>query len=227
MAAEIKSAGGCEPISEEDHRFALEKLKQVTAGLLPKHSTEAKAAFGVVRNHLKQSAESLAACLDLIAVSYHEAGHAVITYRATGFAGGETSIIPDAEKGTLGHSADYLSDSTNHSDAESFILSTYAGGHAQRRIQPAAGDEGCQRDDEMASEILEQWGWKEREAEFRKRSLDLVERHWPEIEAVALELTRSCTLDNTEVELIADAAVGDATPAALAGYRALKAINGL
>ena len=44
-----------------------------------------------------------------------------------------------------------------------------------------------------------------REQEFRDQAQYLVGQHWPEIAAVAEELLRCGTLDDSEVEIIADA----------------------
>jgi hypothetical protein len=158
--------------------------------------------------------------------AYHEAAHAVVTYRAAGFSGGRITISPRPENGVLGSAEDGISDSFSAGDMESRVLSLYAGGHAQRRCDPSSGTNGCDQDDEMAAQLLDEWGWREREQELRQRALELVQRHWAEVIAVAEELLKVETLDDTEVEILADGAARDPERAdvagALARYRAFK-----
>ena len=64
---------------------------------------------------------------------------------------------------------------------------------------------------------------EEREKSFRLKSGEMVETHWREIAAVANELLIHQTLDDTEVETIADIAAGvpDVSLGDLVQYRAL------
>jgi hypothetical protein len=138
----------------------------------------------------------------------HEAAHAVVLYRTAGFADC-LKLAPSDDN--LGAAIDTgLINSACAEDREARIVSCYAGGHAQRRADPASGTDGCDVDEEIAADLLRQWGWhwgwSEREQELRQRSADLVEERWVEIQAVAVELLQRQTLDATEVELIADAA---------------------
>jgi hypothetical protein len=167
-------------------------------------------------------------------IAHHEAAHAVVLYRTMGVAD-DVSIIPGpittSDEGdvvrTLGEASGY-GDSSNRNHMKGRVLSCYAGGHAQRRCDPAEGELGCETDDEIAAEVMRQNGWEHREQEFRARARDLVDQHWPEIVAVADELQRTPALDNVEVELIADAAAGlgeamsGDLATALARYRALR-----
>ena len=156
--------------------------------------------------------------MDVRITAHHEAAHAVVNYRVKGFAGGEISIVPQSDHGVLGSAADGLSESTSAEDIEARILSCYAGGHAQRIVDPSSGADGCDEDDRIADELLVFWCWQRRDQKLRERALELVRHHWTEIVAVADELQRVQVLDNTEVEIIADFAAGD--PAAdLAAYR--------
>jgi hypothetical protein len=154
--------------------------------------------------------------------AHHEAAHAVVTYRLTGHVGGHVSIVPRSERGTLGHVTDGVSDSTSPDDMEAFIVSCYAGGHAQRIIDPSCGNEGCEQDEDLAREQLRLFGWELRDQELRERSLSLVRKHWTEIVAVAAELQCVQVLEDAEVGMIADAAAGDPDAnLALAQYRAV------
>jgi hypothetical protein len=160
----------------------------------------------------------------LLDVAYHEAAHAVIQYRASGSADAWTSIIPNAEEGTLGHSQDGLTDSSSESDCRARILSCYAGGYSDRKrgcYQAAQ----CFGDEQAANEILLMRGWESRGSQLRSKSRGMVEMYWNEIAAVAEELIRSKKLDMTEIEIIADLAAGDqdTRPEDLTMYRALKA----
>ena len=159
------------------------------------------------------------------ATAHHEAAHVVVSYRVTGDAGGVTSIVPNLEAGTLGHVTDYLTVSTNEEDLEARVLSCYAGRHADRRF--GSRDRGYEPDEEAAAEVLRMTGWEHREQELRTRSGELVERYWPEIEAVANELVLHRELDPDEVALICDAVAGDSeAKLALASYRVLKSNAG-
>ncbi len=157
--------------------------------------------------------------------AYHEAAHAVVQYRTSGFVGGDVTIVPRADAtGIIGGSAaDDWSDSFSPEHMEATILSCYAGGHAQREVEPLCGAEGCDKDDAQADEQLRWFGWQDREQELRERSLVLTRKHWAEIEAVADELLRHKVLDYVEVETICDAAAGDAEAnIGLAQYRAFR-----
>jgi hypothetical protein len=153
--------------------------------------------------------------------AHHEAAHAVLLYRTAGFVGGHITIVPRQMEDyrRLGCAFDGWSDSFNAEHMEARILSLYAGGHAQRILDPTCGAEGCGSDDEQAGEELRLHGWEHREQELRERSLALTRKHWAEIVAVADELLRVPVLDDTEVELICDAVAGD-PDADLAQYRA-------
>jgi hypothetical protein len=156
----------------------------------------------------------------LTAIALHEAAQAVVLYRSASYVGGITTIIPVPERETLGHVRAIWSDSFNREHAEARLLSGYAGGHAQRRFNPAVG-QSSGADEEDTAALLKEWGWTEREQEFRNRSLALVEQHWTEIKAVARELLERHVLDDTEVKFIADIAAGssEVTPEVLARYR--------
>jgi plasmid stabilization system protein ParE len=93
--------------------------------------------------------------------------------------------------------------------------------YLSRRFDPRTGADGCDFDEASAYRLRRQFGWIDREQEFRDQSAALVDRHWAEIVAVATELLRARELDETEVEIIADIAVGEATPEDLARYRSL------
>jgi hypothetical protein len=152
----------------------------------------------------------------------HEAAHSVILYRTTGASHGHTTIVPG--EGSLGAAIASCSDSLSAHDMEGEILSCYAGGIAQRLHDSLTADDGCQKDDELASKYLAQTSWSLREQEFRDRADLLVRQHWVEICAVADELLRRPTLDATEVETLSDIAAGsqEVTVADLARYRLLR-----
>jgi hypothetical protein len=158
---------------------------------------------------------------DPLGTAHHEAAHAVVAYRASGFAN-SCSIVANPVRGSLGHAIDGSSDSTTPNDIEAFCLSLYAGGHAQREFDSRTAFDGCGGDDDDAAEWLERTGWKSREAELRERSLALVRQHWEEICAVARELVQHHQLDGTEVEIIADTVTGVHEQSELERYRRLR-----
>ena len=154
--------------------------------------------------------------------AHHEAAHAVITYRTTGVSPDASLVRDEDSAGHVLHDTSTVNRDDNREHMMARILSNYAGGHAQRRIDPTSRDDGCASDDEMATRLLWQFEWEDREQELRDRSAALVDEHWVEIVAVAKELLRVRVLDGTEVETVADIARGDATDNDLSLYRALR-----
>jgi hypothetical protein len=162
-------------------------------------------------------------------VAHHEAAHAVINYRVAGHVGGETTIIPNPDAGTLGHNMDGCSDSYNEEHMRARVLSLYAGAHAERQLGVEPNGYGA--DEDEAARLLSEWGWEAHEQRLRDESRELVTRHWHEIVAVADELLRVNTLDDVELESLADIAAGgaeDLTPAEieleLQRYRVLRSL---
>jgi hypothetical protein len=155
-------------------------------------------------------------------IAVHEAAHSVIQYRADdGVMAESISIVATDQH--LGISQDNGStDSFNVDSVIARLLSIYAGGHAQRLLDPSTGDDGCDGDDVAAAECLDMQGLHSREAEFRESSKVLVEKHWPEILAVADEVQKTKTLDATEVSIIADIVTGEASTEDLVRYRLLR-----
>lgn len=139
-------------------------------------------------------------------VAVHEAAHAVITYRAAGYVGGNTSIVPNSTG--LGRVHDSVLDVRNPFHVRGSILSVYAGGHAARELDPVFGQEGCGTDERIALAMLRFAGWVNLELSFRQRSLDLVRLHMTEIVAVARELLKVRELTADQVIAIADRAAG-------------------
>jgi hypothetical protein len=150
----------------------------------------------------------------------HEAAHAVIQYRASGFVGGSASIIPNPSTGTLGHVEDYQSDSTSEEDLRARILSCYAGGHADR-MNGCFNQGQLESDEDAAAECIRWLGWEDRQEELRGESCRLVEKHWPEIALVATELLKHERLNEEEIEIILEIFDGNATDEDLMNYRAL------
>ena len=146
--------------------------------------------------------------------AHHEAARAVVLYRTAGFVCGEVTIVPNPEKGISGYARDACGDSLNQNHRRAHILSCYAGAHADRHLGFVRGFQ-CDHEDALAAK---------QEAALREQSRALVEAHWAEIAAVAEELLRVDTLDDLEVEFIADVAAGsrDVTIADLGHYRALR-----
>jgi hypothetical protein len=168
-----------------------------------------------------------------IITAYHKAAHAVVQYRVAGFSDAFVTILPtltmvDDQVDKVGRTEDASSDGYCAEHLETRILTCYAGGHAGRRCEPNHPDLCSEGDEGIAENLLREWGWEHREQEFRDRSRDLVEKHWAEIDAVAMELLKTSSLDSGEIELIADATAGIAQffhgdlDRDLAAYRAFR-----
>jgi hypothetical protein len=160
---------------------------------------------------------------ELWLTAVHEAAHAVVNYRLSGFAGGGISIVEDPVNQSWGHAIDATSDSLSPEHMEARIMSCYAGEYGQCLVKSTVGDDGCRVDQEIAGQLLVRFGWTHRQTEFRNRSRECVESHWAEIKAVATELLATEELDDAEVEIIADIAAGELSTGDLEKYRALKA----
>ena len=133
----------------------------------------------------------------------HEAAHAVIGYRTYGgsvHAEGVT-IIP---KGEIAGSAESMQ--MHDGLEEGFILALLAGWIAQSRINPRIRARGCSDDFQQVREFLPYAEITLSQAIAKTR--ELVSKHWKEIEAVAEELEKHSKLDDVEVSIIADSAIG-------------------
>lgn len=75
------------------------------------------------------------------------------------------SIVPDYEAGHWGYATcePPWGDGGNH---EAIILMLYAGGAAQRQLDPDTGTDGCEEDDRQAAELLMP-GWDESDLRAR------------------------------------------------------------
>lgn len=134
--------------------------------------------------------------------AYHEAGHGVVGYRL-GYPMGLVSCIPNKDQGTLGTTGGD-GPALDGSEDEDFIVGLYAGGAAQRRLDPTTGDDGCWGDNEKAAEFMRPHP-ELNEEELRRRADELVAKHWAEIEAVAAEAFEWGALLEDEAETICDA----------------------
>ncbi len=144
--------------------------------------------------------------------AYHEAAHAVVLYRAAGHVGGHVTIIRKPIEGgwALGAAFDGYSDSCNPEHVEATLLSLYAGGHAQRELEPSCGEEGCGGDRSRSSCSRHSQSCDHSSLSACSSSpLTLTRQHFTEIVAVANELLRTKLLDDVEVELICDELAGD------------------
>jgi hypothetical protein len=149
--------------------------------------------------------------------AFHEAGHAVISYRL-GFELGYTTIKPDAAKGTHGVATGSNPSPDGRQDAD-YIVTLFSGFAAERRNNPCADERGAVSDNQRAAELLE-LNPELSEAELRQRAEELTAKHWAEIEAVSTALIEDMTLDDMEATLICDAFdEGEAWRAILAEYR--------
>jgi hypothetical protein len=134
--------------------------------------------------------------------AFHEAGHAVLTYRI-GFYTDAVTIEPNDKLGTAGLSRGEGAWSDGSRDAD-YIVTLFAGYAAEKHFNPQADDVCSASDFEQAEDLLrlrsdlsKQDLWQTAEA--------LVLRHWPEISAVAAALINDRTLSGEETEIICDA----------------------
>lgn len=154
---------------------------------------------------------------DREAAAYHEAGHAVISYRLD-FGVGTTTIKPG--EGYSGGAAGegVWCDGSRDLDYVTILLAGFA---AERRYNPAADPCGSRGDDEEAARLI--LGLGANEHELRSRADELVAKYWEQIVAVALALVKDETLNGDEVDFICDAVDEDEEwPVLLAEYRARR-----
>ncbi len=165
--------------------------------------------------------------------AHHEAAHAVAALRLRPLVDrGNVTIVPDTNAGTLGHAdaeeemgtftqlPDGKVEATlDPRDVEAEIVELLAGYFGSVRAGCPAGwaKIGASSDSEKAARMLKQIGGKR--PTFKKRAEQFVDREWKAIEAVARELLLYKTLDDYEVELIADVGRPEARTE-LAEYRA-------
>jgi ATP-dependent Zn protease len=158
------------------------------------------------------------------ATAYHEAGHAVAHYllRRAGRLR-EVTIIPDAQRGTLGRAprstapsdlddrpwSDLVKVRLQH---EAMVL--LAGGIAERRFAGQADHVGTRSDYARAADFALTISGSEHAADVLLDWLgtvteDLVADRWPAIEAVAAALLERRTLSAKDVdELVSEALTG-------------------
>lgn len=153
------------------------------------------------------------------AVAIHEAAHAIVEYRSSGFVGGTRTIVSDCETGNAGS----VSDSFNEDHCRSRILSCYAGSLAEQKLGSYIAGDACQ-DETNADELLRSWEWMPLREQLREDARLLVEKHWREISAVAKELLERTVLDDCEIMTIADIVAGECQPEDLTSYRELTAV---
>lgn len=156
-----------------------------------------------------------------IDVAYHEAAHSVVAYRAGGAHGKAVSIVPEGDNLGLA-TEDGYPDLCERDYLEAHLTSCWAGLHADNRRDVEA-DPSCYDGDMAAAKNLAKiLGDHACADDFSERSRSLVDHHWAEIEAVAMELLKQKKLRGEEVEIICDAVAVNGDPSEeLAMLRAL------
>jgi len=159
--------------------------------------------------------------------AHHEAAHAVAALRLRPNSRGNVTIVPDARAETLGTNQTEESHiiwgepeaTIDPGETEATIIETLAGyfGSVRAGCPTDRAKLGAGCDDEQAAALLKMIGGKR--AAFRKKTEQFVVREWKAIVAVARELLLYKTLDEYEVELIADVGRPEAR-SELAAYRA-------
>jgi ATP-dependent Zn protease len=149
------------------------------------------------------------------ATAYHEAGHAVATWRLLNKVPRRATVIPNPKKNTLGH---ILHDSPlkgirldidgslrAEARAHQVIMICLAGAIAQRRIAPRSVRSWHPRSDyERAAEIAHRLCGSDKEVNaclrwLQVRTENLIETDWREVEAVAKALIERSTLNAEEI----------------------------
>jgi hypothetical protein len=163
--------------------------------------------------------------MDLEAVAYHEAGHAVIGLALMRPVLSVT-IIPLGDAAGLCNGERGLSPNPSPEEVEALLYELFAGYAAQIRFDPAAVEAAkfaSEDDNCKAQPFLRSLGGPIREPYLRQRAAALVAENWPAIVLLASELLQFKTLGGDEVEFIVGISAGcpDAREG-LANLRALK-----
>jgi|GEM_PF-1192929 len=130
--------------------------------------------------------------------AYHEAGHAVVSYRFNNCSG-DLTITP--KKGALGSLLDE-SDGASETEFIHEIIILYSGFAAECRHDEHADKRGSAQDDEKASTLLQ--CVNESECNLRLKAKELIDKNWPIIEAIAEKLITHKTLSCDEWQIIID-----------------------
>jgi len=135
--------------------------------------------------------------------AYHEAGHAVVSYRLRPDNGYGISII--AKDGSLGRFfSEGLINNTDECLQEVIIL--YAGYAAEKAFSPDTSPGGSCDDDEKAQGLLVHID--ESEDKLRGQAADLIRENWRAVEAIASMLMRHEELAWEEWQEIIDVVDG-------------------
>ena len=154
----------------------------------------------------------------LAETAHHEAGHFVARHYLTRWA--EVHLVTIEPRGDiLGEvvgedPADRASDVER---LEACIIGDFAGRAAQLRFAPRSATRATSNsrdDDEVAGKTLNRLDLspeqvRAREQQLRKRATEFIEKHWPEVTALAAELLGAKIVDGELAELIIRAAAGD------------------
>ena len=143
---------------------------------------------------------------ELRETAYHEAGHYVAKWALVGEAvyGDNLSIVPDNEKGTLGHCQPLEENIDSEESCRAYIISLYAGAAAQNCICSDAQlvRAGANSDDEMAEKYLSMQS--ESEAELREQTQQIIDANWLVVERIAKQLLKYRKLDADESRFLAE-----------------------
>ena len=170
--------------------------------------------------------------LELSWISHHEAAHAVACLRLRPGSGSGVTIVPSGS--TLGVASCEDAFSTGQIDqrtsefipdvrvVEAVIVELLAGrlGAISAGCPTSAAKVAARSDDDKVADLL-QFTPRTRSS-LRKKAMRFVEREWKAISAVAQELLQHGTLDDVEIELVADLTRPQEAQAELVSYRQIR-----
>jgi ATP-dependent Zn protease len=136
--------------------------------------------------------------------AYHEAGHALASYRKHSL-GGELSIIPNEEENSLGrlHALEQ-DDCCSIKGIHNAAIILYAGGEAERIAGDGKDPEGIWGDYEKAQELIKPFPEMD-ERQIKNEAAQLLQDNWRHINALASALMELKALSSDEWQIIIDA----------------------
>lgn len=132
--------------------------------------------------------------------AYHEAGHAIASYRF-GFNTSHISIIADHKAGSAGHLAPIDGDDITIDGIKKRIIILFSGGEADRIATGGLEPNGIGQDYNEIDELLKSLPGQSKEA-LKKKAASLLRTNWNQVEAVALELAKVKRMVSDEYEMI-------------------------
>ena len=135
--------------------------------------------------------------------AYHEAGHALASYRMNTYAG-ELSIIPNKEENSLGRLHILEQDDCSVKGIHDAAIILYAGGEAARIAGDGKEPEGIWSDYEKAQELIKPYLEMD-ERQIQNEAAQLLRDNWRHVHALASALIELKALSGEEWQTIIEA----------------------